>query len=235
VPGPSPRNSLKPLNYDSPADIRWLRHGLLVWGRNHYRPFPWRTDRDAYRVLVTEVLLKQTRADRIADVRSDILRDYPSPAALAKADPADLAARIDTLGFGRQRSEQLLLLARAINGRPIPTKLALLRELPGIGAYSAAAAACFAYGQKWIALDVNVARILSRVFGVRLERGELRKSPLIKSIGERVVQGPTPRRVNWALLDLGAAVCRPKPRCGECPFQPRCSFAQTALAAKHSR
>lgn len=232
MPGTSLR---KALSYASPADIRWLRRRLLVWGRSHYRHFPWRTDRDPYRVLVTEVLLKQTRADRIGDVRSDIFRNYPSPGALAQADPAALAKRISTLGFGSQRSEQLISLAGAIKGRPIPRKVAPLRELPGIGAYSAAAAACFAYGQRCIALDVNVARILSRVFGVRLERGELRKSPLIKSIGERVVQGPTPRRVNWALLDLGAALCRPKPRCGECPFQPRCSYAQTVLAAKHSR
>jgi A/G-specific adenine glycosylase len=65
------------------------------------------------------------------------------------------------------------------------------------------------------------------VFGIRLARGELRKNPMIRSIGERLIQGATPRRVNWALLDLGAAVCRPKPRCTECPLEPRCRYVQT--------
>lgn len=222
---------LATLSPESPADIRWLRRRLLIWGQTHYRPFSWRTDRDPFRVLVTEVLLKQTRADRIADVRSSLFRDYPSPAVLAQADPSGLSDRIRTLGFGRQRSGQLLSLARAINGRPIPRKPALLRALPGIGDYSAAATACFVYGQRQIALDVNVARILSRVFGIRLDRGELRKSRPIRSIGQRVIEGRAPRRVNWALLDLGAAVCRPTPRCDECPLRPRCSYAQNESAA----
>jgi len=215
------------LSYEGPDNIRWLRRRLLVWGGKHYRPFPWREDRDPYRVLVTEVLLKQTRADRVSSVRSSVFGDYPTPTALAHADVAALAKHIRTLGFGRQRTKQLLSLARAIDGHPIPRAPALLRTLPGIGEYSAAATACFAFGERTIALDVNVARILGRVFGIRLARGELRKNPMIRSIGERLIQGATPRRVNWALLDLGAAVCRPKPRCTECPLEPRCRYVQT--------
>lgn len=212
--------------HDRPDDIRWLRRRLLIWGHEHYRHFPWRADRDPYRVLVTEVLLKQTRADRVGNVRASVFGDYPSAASLAGADTSALAKRIAILGFGRQRSEQLISLARAIDGQPIPRSPELLRTLPGIGDYSADATACFAFGKRTIAVDVNVARILGRVFGITLDRGELRKSPLIRSIGERVIQGAAPRRVNWALLDLGAAVCRPTPRCKECPLRIRCCYAQ---------
>jgi A/G-specific adenine glycosylase len=223
-------NAHRALDQDQSVDIRWLRRKLLVWGAKNYRPFPWRTDRDPYRVLVTEVLLKQTRADRVNGVRTGILGKYPSPAALAQADPPTLAERIHRLGFARQRSVHLIALGRELHERPIPRHRDLLLKLPGIGAYSAAAAACFAFGERCIALDVNVARILGRVFGISLHRGELRKSRLVRSIGERVVHGPNPRRVNWALLDLGAAVCRPKPRCNQCPLQPRCTYAQSGTA-----
>lgn len=223
------------LMYDRPDDIRWLRRRLLVWGHKHYRPFPWRKERDAYRVLVTEVLLKQTRADRVGDVRSSVFGAYPSAGALARADASALAKRIATLGFGHQRSEQLVSLARAIDGKPIPRSAARLQTLPGIGDYSSAATACFAFGQQAIALDVNVARILSRAFGISLARGELRKNPLIRSIGQRLIRGAAPRRVNWALLDLGAAVCRPTPRCDECPLRSRCRFAQTGRNGSGNR
>jgi A/G-specific adenine glycosylase len=200
---------------------------LLVWGRGHFRPFPWRSDRDPYRVLVTEVLLKQTRADRVHLVRAELLVAYPTATVLATADRRDLANLISTLGFGRQRTDQLLSLARVLKDRSIPRQPALLQTLPGVGPYSAAATACFAYGRRYIALDVNVARILGRVFGITLKSGEPRKSALIRSIGQQVIDGAQPRRVNWALLDLGATVCRPRPRCHECPLQERCWHAKT--------
>lgn len=218
------------LSPQAPADIRWLRRRLLAWGRDHYRPFPWRTDRDPYRVVVTEILLRQTRADRIEPVRSAVLNAYPSPAVLANADPSALANRIGTLGFGQQRSKQLVALASVLLERPMPRKPELLQSLPGIGRYSAAAVACFAHGRKCITLDVNVARIVSRVFGISLKRGELRKSALLWSVGERVVQGAWPRQLNWALLDLGAAVCRPAPRCDQCPLKQRCSYGKARFA-----
>jgi A/G-specific adenine glycosylase len=178
---------------------------------------------------VTEILLKQTRADRVGDVRSVILDAYPSPTQLARADPFALAKRIRTLGFGRQRTEQLLSLGHALSKQPIPRQPVHLRALPGIGPYSAAAVACFAYGQRCIALDVNVARILSRLFGLSLERGELRKSAMIAAIGQRLIDGAYPRRINWALLDLGAAVCRPRPKCDVCPLRARCQYVRASL------
>ena len=183
---------------------------------------------------MTEILLKQTRADRVGDVRSGLFDTYPSPAALARADPSGLAKRIRTLGFGRQRSEQLLALGHALNEQPIPRQPALLRTLPGIGPYSAAAAACFAYGRQCIALDVNVARILGRVFGIAPKRGELRKSPLIRAVGQRLIEGANPRRINWALLDLGAAACRPQPKCHICPLQARCQYTLASSLKRES-
>jgi A/G-specific adenine glycosylase len=100
-----------------------------------------------------------------------------------------------------------------------------LRDLPGIGPYAAAATSCFVFGHREIALDVNVARIISRVFGLKPRRGELRKNRQVLQMGTALISGPSPRALNWALLDLGATVCRPKPKCDVCPLSAKCNYA----------
>jgi len=214
----------KPRN--DPGDVRWLRRRLFAWGRAHYRDFPWRRDRDPYRNLVTEILLKQTRAGGVQRVRFQLLTKYPSTASLGKAPLREIEGLIASLGFGQQRAAQLQALGRALREAPIPHVPAKLARLPGIGPYAAAATSCFAFGRREIALDVNVARIIGRVYGVELARGELRKSPEVIWFGRRLILGPNPRQLNWSLLDLGALVCRPKPKCHECPLQEVCSFAR---------
>jgi A/G-specific adenine glycosylase len=205
--------------------VTWMRRRLFRWGRAHFRAFPWRTDRDPYRTLVTEVLLKQTRAVQVGPVRDALLRTYPVPSSLAEADPDDLSTLIRRLGFADQRVSQLGALGRALTraGRT-PRTIAGLLALPGVGPYTAAAVACFAFGRRAAALDVNVARIIGRVFGIAPEHGELRKNAEVIRIASTIVSGGSPREINWALLDLGAEVCRPNPHCSACPLASRCQF-----------
>jgi A/G-specific adenine glycosylase len=208
-------------------DIPWMRRQLLRWGHVHFRSFPWRSDRDPYRTLVTEILLKQTRADQVRPVRETFLKRYPVPGSLAAADPADLSSLVRTLGFADQRVPQLSALGRALSKRGrLPRDLAGLLALPGVGAYTASAVACFAFGRREPALDVNVARIIGRVFGIAPERGELRKNAVIIAIAAAIVRCRRPREINWALLDLGAEICRPNPRCSACPLSRRCEYYQ---------
>lgn len=209
----------------SPTDVRWLRRRLFAWGRNHYRDFPWRRDRDPYRSLVTEILLKQTRAEGVEPVRLELLGTFPTARSLADALPRDIESHIRKLGFGRQRAAQLHALGRALSDVPVPRRLSKLAELPGIGPYAASATSCFVFGRRQIALDVNVARIISRLFGLIPPRGELRKNRQIIEAGRAIISGPRPRDLNWALLDLGALVCRPRPKCDACPLSVRCSHA----------
>jgi A/G-specific adenine glycosylase len=205
------------------ADVKWMRRRLLAWGPKHFRNYSWRQDRDLYRSLVTEILLKQTQADRIEAVRSGLFDRFPSPRALGKARLDVIEPLIRKLGFGSQRAVQLKALGKALNVQRPPRRNEL-SDLPGIGPYSAAATACFVFGEARIALDVNVARIIGRVFGISLDRGELRKNRLVRELGDELIRGPLPRQLNWALLDLGALVCRPRPRCGLCPLQAECQF-----------
>ena len=208
------------------ADLtRWLRRRLLWWGRAHFRYFPWRQDRDPYRTLITEVLLRQTSAMGIHDIRREFLAQYPNPEALATSDAGDVTRLVAKLGFGNQRGPQLVGLARIVTAQGrVPSRAAALRLLPGVGDYTARAVACFAFGRPEPALDVNVARILARVLEIRPARGELRKNPLVIAAARKLLEGGQPRQVNWALLDLGATVCRPRPRCSICPLVQRCAY-----------
>jgi A/G-specific adenine glycosylase len=203
--------------------VRWMRRRLLAWGPKHFRNYSWRRDRNLYRGLVTEILLKQTQADRIEVVRLRLFDRFPSPGSLARAPLSDIEAVIQNLGFGAQRAIHLKSLGKALQAR-MPKRADELTNLPGIGPYSAAATSCFVFGEARIALDVNVARIISRVFGVSLDRGEPRKNRRVRELGDELIRGPLPRQLNWALLDLGALVCRPRPRCGLCPLQAECQF-----------
>jgi A/G-specific adenine glycosylase len=213
-----------PIN--DPGRVRWLRRRLFAWGRAHYRDFPWRRDRDPYRNLVTEILLKQTRADGVQRVRLQLLTKYPSTASLGKAPRREIEGLIAWLGFGHQRAAQLQALGRALQEAPIPHTPAKLARLPGIGPYAASATSCFAFGRREIALDVNVARIIGRIYGIEPARGELRKNKAVIRLGHSLIDGLNPRGLNWALLDLGALVCRPVPKCHQCPVQEGCWFAR---------
>lgn len=200
-----------------------MRRRILAWGRGHFRPFPWRCDRDPYRTLITEILLRQTNADRVLPVRKTFLQLYPNPEQLAEAAPSDVARLLEPLGFARQRSNQLVALGRklATLGR-CPRSTEGLLELPAIGPYSAAAVGCFAFGQARAAFDVNLARIIVRFFGLEVPRGELRRNRLALQLADAVVGGKDPRALNWAFLDLGALICRPVPSCSNCPLVRRC-------------
>jgi A/G-specific adenine glycosylase len=203
--------------------VQWLRRRLLNWGKLNFRDFVWRSDRDAYRLLVTEVLLRQTNAGHVLRVREAFLSAFPKATDLCRASPDEVFGLIRGLGFGRQRADQLRRLGCAIVARNrIPTTARALADLPGVGNYTAGAVACFAFGRREPAVDVNVARIIGRLFDIRPERGELRKNSTVRRIAMEMVAGGAPRRLNWALLDLGALICRPTPRCTVCPLLDGC-------------
>ncbi len=209
--------------------IQQVRRSLLRWGRDHFRSFPWRADRDLYRTLITEILLKQTTAERVVPVRQELVTRFPDPQTLAEADSAELISIIKSLGFGGQRTAQLMALGRALVAKPLRrTPSSRLAELPGVGPYTAAAVSCFVWGRPEPALDVNVARIVMRLFAVRVIRGEPRRNRRVDGLARQLVAGPRPREMNWALLDLGAEVCRPAPLCGACPLAHVCSYASQA-------
>jgi A/G-specific adenine glycosylase len=168
---------------------------LLAWFSQNGRELPWRKTRDPYAILVSEVMLQQTQVERVVPRWLEWLERWPTIDALAAASPADVIRAWQGLGYNRRglnlhRAAQQL----AMHGWP-----ADLTELPGVGPYTAAAVASFAFGANVLPVDTNVRRVQ--------ERAGHEFSPA----------------AGQALMDLGATICLARiPRCGKCPLADAC-------------
>ncbi len=188
---------------------------LIRWSRRERRPLPWRGERDPYRVLVSEVMLQQTQADRVAPRYERFLARFPTVEALAAASLADVLEEWSGLGYNR-RARHLRAAAQVVAASGWPATAAELESLPGVGPYTAAAIACFAFGEQVPALDVNVRRVLSRWHGAPLTGRALAAVAAAELGGDA-------RDWNQAMMDLGAVVCTARrPRCDACPVAAGC-------------
>ena len=180
------------------------------------RDFPWRGERDPYRVLVSEVMLQQTQAPRVVEPYLRFLERFPTVEALAEASLGEVLEAWSGLGYNL-RARRLRDAARRIVAEGWPTTAEGLRSLPGLGPYTAAAVACFAFGERVPAVDTNLRRVLSRWHGTPLSGSALRATA-------EACLGDDAAIWNQAMMALGASVCRPhRPRCGECPVADWCS------------
>ncbi len=209
---------------------------LMAWWRLHRRVFPWRQWTDLYRLLVTEVLLRQTRALTVATFLPMFLETYPDPERLSAASEEELTAFLRPLGFARQRSVQLRELAMHIPDQSTVLNREQLQQIPGIGRYSAGMIASMS-GRKVAAVDTNVARVLCRLFGIEPSHSEARKSRNVWDVAEQLVSaGEAPADVTWAILDLAAAICTSRrPSCPKCPLVGMCLYATRQIRPDNRR
>jgi len=200
---------------------------LLAWYARYGRDLPWRHTRDPYAVLVSEVMLQQTGVDRVLPVWRAWLAQYPDWQALARAPRSDVIRAWRGLGYNR-RAVRLHQIASDVverqDGR-LPATLEELRALGGVGAYTAAAVACFAFEQPVAVVDTNVRRVLGRVFlGQPLV--EPADAGRIQTLAKRVLPPTSAYPWNQALMDLGATVCtQARPACLVCPLLATCRAA----------
>jgi len=214
-----------------PALLGEVRAAVLGWFEDARRDLPWRQTRDPYRVLVAEVLAQQTQAERAATAYPRFLERFPDVAALATASPAEVLRAWQGLGYNR-RALALRACAQAVVARGgWPPTVAELAALPGVGPYTARAVACFAYGQDVAPVDTNVARVLARSLA-GTDPGQLGAAARQRLADEALPAG-TGQAWAWssALMDVGAAHCRPQPRCGGCPLALRCRWRALGAAA----
>ena len=218
-----------------------IRKRLLKWGRANFKLYPWRTEADPWLSLVAEFLLQRTRASQVDPVYRELRCKFPTARSLAVAGEG--AARILTNRLGLHwRGPLLLKVARHVaqsGGRP-PEALALLRELPGIGPYTASAWLSLHRGHRMTIIDSNVCRWLSRVTGLPYNR-DPRHVKWVKELMDCL----TPKRVfrdfNYALLDFTMTICVPRtPKCFACPLRTDCRHGSERLMphredACHSR
>jgi A/G-specific adenine glycosylase len=202
---------------------------ILHWYASHARDLPWRQPHAGpWAVLVSEIMLQQTPVARVLPAYAAWLERWPTPAALAAAAPADAVRQWGRLGYPR-RALRLHASARAIterHGGEVPGSLEALRALPGVGSYTAAAVASFAFGQRHAVLDTNVRRVLAR-----LVRGDLRPPPSPTAMEVRLAESLLPAepglapRWSVAVMELGALICTAdRPRCPDCPVVSECAW-----------
>jgi A/G-specific adenine glycosylase len=188
---------------------------VFHWYGRNARDLPWRRTRDPYAILVSEVMLQQTQVPRVVPRYLEWLERWPTAQSLAAAAPADVIRAWAGLGYNR-RAVNLHRCAREVTERGgFPRDPADLRRLPGIGPYTAAAIACFAFGAQVAAPDVNARRVLGRAFG------------------DPDHPPPAGRAYDWnqALFDLGSSICiARRPRCTACPLRKTCPSAGMTFA-----
>ena len=213
-----------------------LSDQLLPWYREHRRDLSFRRTRDPYAILVAEVLLQRTRIASGLPYFARFMATFPTVADLAAASEERVLKAWEGLGFyGRARN--LHRAAKAVvvdHGGRIPARYSELRELPGIGDYTAGAVASIAFGERVPAVDGNAIRVLARVFRLRgnLTRGDARRR--LMGIAGDLVPPEEPGAYNQGLMELGATTCRPQaPRCPECPLNGRCGAFHDGEATRY--
>ena len=191
---------------------------------DNFRRLPWRSPpgapaMDPYRVWLSEVMLQQTTVATVQPRFERLVARWPTVEALAAASDEEILGEWAGLGY-YARARNLIACAQLVAAAGgFPTTAAALRELPGIGAYTSAAIAAIAFGEKAAAIDTNVERVVARLFAIAtLARAEIEHRVL------NLMPTNRPGDFIQAMMDLGATICRPRnPRCGECPLQRDCA------------
>src|SRR5215469_15894398 len=213
---------------------------VLAWYSAHARDLPWRAPgATPWSVLVSEVMLQQTPVSRVLLAHQAWLARWPSPAALAADPPGEAVRQWGRLGYPRRAlrlHETATIVTRDHNGK-IPSSLEELLALPGIGRYTAAAVAAFAFGRRHPVLDTNVRRVLTR-----LARGQqfsgAQPSASEYRLAESLLPADPAVAARWsvAVMELGALTCTAaRPRCADCPLATHCDWLAAGQPAANTR
>ncbi len=216
---------------NSPNRVRSIRRRLLAWYKTSARPLPWRKTRDAYKILLSEIMLQQTQVNRVMEHYPRFLKRFPSIRSLAAARTRNVISEWSGMGYNN-RAVRLHRLAREVVagfGGRIPRSVPILEHLPGVGPYTARAVASFAFGQRHPIVETNVRRVFSRVFPGTSSAEEA------WILAEAILPRKNVYQWNQALMELGALVCTASnPGCSRCPLAEACPSAFT-IAKRNAR
>ena len=210
-----------------PEDRQAVQAALLKWYEADHRDYPWRQTDDAYEILVSEVMSQQTQLDRVVAAWNDFLDTWPTVQALAEADRADVVAfwTDHSLGYNN-RAKYLHEAARQVveeyDGQ-FPEDPEGLKDLMGVGPYTANAVASFAFNNGDAVVDTNVKRVLYRAFDVPDDDSEF------EAVAQALMPDGESRVWNNAIMELGGVACEKTPACdgAECPWRQFCHAYET--------
>jgi A/G-specific adenine glycosylase len=198
---------------------------LLTWFDRHQRPLPWRHSRDPYRIWVSEVMLQQTTVAAVIPYFNRFLARFPTVTHLAAADESEVLKHWQGLGYYR-RARHLHAASKKVvaeRGGVFPDDPEFWESLPGVGRYILGAVMSQAFERRMPIVEANTLRVLSRVFGSRLDPRAGEGQKWVWRTAEAVLPRKRIGDFNQAMMELGALVCTPtNPKCGECPLKKQC-------------
>jgi len=208
---------------------------LLSWYQENKRDLPWRSTTDPYKIWLSEIILQQTRVAQGMPYYLTFLENFPNVLALAEATEQQVLRLWQGLGY-YSRARNLHRCAHVIRDKykcSFPENYQELLALPGIGEYTAAAIASFAFKQPTPVVDGNVFRVLSRVFGVQDDIAASKTRKIFHKLSARLMNGSPPELYNQAIMEFGALYCTPaQPKCLSCPFSGYCQAYLTQTQDK---
>jgi A/G-specific adenine glycosylase len=201
---------------------------LITWFEKNGRELPWRDTKDPYRIWLSEIILQQTRVEQGLPYYLRFIEAFPDVKSLARADEQHVLRLWQGLGY-YSRARNLHKTARIVSDEfagVFPADFAALRSLPGIGDYTAAAIASFAFRLPHAVVDGNVFRFLSRLYGIATPIDTLAGKKEFQKVAQELIEGSRPDDFNQALMEFGALHCTPtQPRCADCIFRNTCVAA----------
>ncbi len=205
---------------------KFFTQALLQWAdEGNLRRLPWKETKDPYLIWLSEIILQQTRVEQGTPYFLHFRKTWPTLQHLAKAKEDQVLKAWQGLGY-YSRARRLLACAKRVQdeyGGRFPSEYEELLKLPGIGPYTAAAIASFAFDQAVPAIDGNAHRLLARVFGIDLPPHSTEGKRAFRQMGARLISKERPADFNQAVMDFASTVCKPKPLCENCPFSQACT------------
>jgi A/G-specific adenine glycosylase len=211
------------INLDS-ASARFFRRSLLAWYRENRRDLPWRQTTDPYAIFVSEFMLQQTQVATVVPYYNEWLRRFPDVTTLAAASESDVLHAWQGLGY-YSRARNLRAAARSIvkqHAGRFPRSPESIRELSGVGRYTANATATFAFNQSLPIVESNIARVLARLFDLQIPIDTNAGREQLWTHATELLPKRNAGEQNAALMELGALVCRVRPNCAVCPVKRFC-------------
>jgi len=210
----------------SRKEIAIFRRKIISWYRKNGRSYPWRKEKDPFKVLVAEMMLRRTKADQVVPVYEQFCREFPDVETLARANPEAVEKILHKLGL-KWRVPAFIMMAHEVVEKyhsSIPDTREELLSLPGVGEYVAGAVLSIAYGKNEWLVDSNIVRIFKRYFGIKTSK-EGRRDKHVIEMAKIYASGKDPGRATMGILDITALVCKPrKPECERCPLRTHCHY-----------
>lgn len=199
---------------------------LMAWNsKENKRIMPWKGEKDAYKIWLSEIILQQTRVEQGTAYYEKFIKQYPTIIHLAKAKDEEVFKLWEGLGY-YSRCKNLLFTARFITENykgNFPNNYHEILALKGVGVYTAAAIASFAYNLPYAVVDGNVFRVLARFFGINTPIDSTQGKKLFTTLAQNLLDVQEPAKYNQAIMDFGATICKPAmPLCSSCYLQTHC-------------